>query len=260
MSHDARDALAAIAARAGARTKPTNLSYRGIHDNFERRSSFKQEGIPIDAYANPTHLYIRMRKQSGVLFATPRRDPVLNVGILIGQIAGRDVYVNEQGLGSPGRWIYSPEVVAALSSIDIGGDEQLTINLGGVNALLESRGADKDWARLRQLVALARILPAEPSPTAVDPQKLPEDLRPLVPLLLEWGKSDDVDRADLIQAAETDLLQQLVDRGRPHLTRIAQFLGQTEVQDSREAAALDDLAQAVMEAQQELRKRAGQRS
>jgi hypothetical protein len=252
---DARGALAEIAARAGVRTRDANMSYRTIRDNFDVRCNFKLDGFVFEVYANPSVLYVKLKIDSGVLFSTPRRNPILNVGLLLGQVAGRDVFVNPQGLGSPVPWIHSPEAVAALSSIEIGDEELLTVEMGGVDAILRSGGVNADWKRLQQLVALARIVPTGAADMLLNPQKVPEDLRDLFPLLARWAISDDVERSDLVSSAKTAALRRLVERTEPRLRRIAEFLGQPGVQDLNEAAALDALAQSVMEARQELTRR-----
>lgn len=255
MTPDAHQSLAEIAARARVRTRDANMSYRGIRDNFDLRSSFKIDGFRFEVYANPSLLYVQLKSASGVLFSTPRRDPILNIGLLLGQVAGRDVYVNAQGLGSPTPWIYGPEAIAALSSIEIGDEELLTAEMGGLVAILRSAGVDADWKRLQQLVALARILPAGAADRRLDPLKVPEDLRDVFPLLTRWAISDDVERSDLVGSAKTAALRRLVDRAEPRLRRIAEFLGQPGAQDLDEAVALDALAQSVMEARQELTRR-----
>jgi hypothetical protein len=228
------------------------LSIRGVWDNFERRCSFKSEGIRVEVYANPAYLNVWLHCESGVLFATPRPEP--SAMSLLGQVAGTDVYVSEQGLGSPIPWIHSPAAVEALRLIDIGEGEQLIVHIGGANALLRSDGPESDWNRLQRIIAFALTLPPGAEPEALDPLKVPEDLRKLLPLVAKWGKSDDAERGDLVEGARTASLERLVDHGKPLLARIAEFLGRPDVSDSNEAA-LDAFAQAVMEAEQELRRR-----
>ena len=61
-------------------------------------------------------------------------------------------------------------------------------------------------------------------PRQLDPQQVPEDLRPLVPLAQIWGIGDDVARADFIaraSAADREALQQAI---APHQARITAWL------------------------------------
>jgi len=146
---DAREALAEIAARAGVRTQPANMSVRGAWDTFERRCSFKSEGIRVDVYANPTLLSVWVHLPSPV------------------QVADSDA-------------------AEALKAIDIEDGEQLEVHIDGASALLRSAGAEPDWNRLHRLIAFMRTLPAAATPEALDPLKVPADLRKLLPLVAKW--------------------------------------------------------------------------
>ena len=202
-------------------------------------------------------MHIRLHSESEIAFSTPRPDPILGtLTSLLGQVAGRDVYVNAGGLWSPIPWIYSSAAVAALSAIDIEGGELLTVTGGGPFALVHSAGIDSDWRRLQQLVALARLLPNGTSQESLEPLSLPEELRDLVSLLSRWAISDDGERSDLVESAETADLRDLVDRVQPRLPRIAKFLGEAK-DHTEQASALEALAQSAMEAAHELKRRSG---
>ena len=251
---DGRESLKQIAARARVTTRPAMLIVRGGRDYFTVRCSFKSDDFRIAAYANTSQLYVVLNGDSGVVFSTPRQDPDLNVTSLLGQVAGRDVYMNGQGLGSPLDWIYGSDAVAALTSIEIGEEERLTVALNGLSALLLSAGGDADWERLRRLVALARVLPRGLKQAQLDRGLLPEDLRDLFFLLKRWGIPDDEERSAAVTSAKTETLERLVERAETRLARISAFLSETHG-DSAEATALDGLAQSVMEARQELNRR-----
>jgi hypothetical protein len=252
---DARESLKGIAARARTKTRPIRLSIRIVWDTFERRCNFELDGFRFEVFANRRLLFVELHSDSGVLFSTPRTYADLGIMSLLGQVAGRDMYVNEQGRGSPVPWIYSPDAVAALSSFEFEDEELLTVTLGGPQAIFASRGPEADWERLQKLAALARVLPPAPTEEPLDPQRLPEDLRDLFPLLARWAVPDDLERSDLVAEADTAALQELVDIAEPRLPVIASFLAAHGDEDSAEAFALDALAQCVMEARQELTKR-----
>jgi len=82
----------------------------------------------------------------------------------------------------------------------------------------------------------------------LDPNQVPELLRPLVPLAQVWGVGDDVDRADFTaraSAADREALQQAI---APHQARITAWLdsfGTNPMSD--EAAAFMYLQLAVEE-------------
>jgi hypothetical protein len=156
---DARQSLKEIAVRAHVKTGRANMSIRLIKDDFELRCTFKIAGLKCELYANPIFLYVIVHSKSSVLFATPRKSSIASTGLLLGKVAGRDVFVSTQGRGSPVPWINSPEAVAALTALELEREDLLTVALNGPHVLLRSAGADSDWERLEKLVALARILP-----------------------------------------------------------------------------------------------------
>jgi hypothetical protein len=231
------------------------MSVRGIDDNFDVRCEITIHKLRVEIYANPNNLNVVVHSDSGVVFSTPRPDATVNVVLLLGQVAGHDVYVIPQGRGSPIPWIYSREAVAALGSLDIKEEELLTVTMGGPEAILQSAGADADWKRLQLLVTLAQILPTGAADAPLDQQALPADLRDLYPLLARWSISDDVRRPNVVSGADTAELRSLVERVERRLPRIAKFLSEPAGRNSDAAAALDALAQSVVEAQHELRDR-----
>jgi hypothetical protein len=82
----------------------------------------------------------------------------------------------------------------------------------------------------------------------LDPEQVPELLRPMVPLAPFWGIGDDVDRADIIaraSAADRETLQQAI---APHQSRITAWLDSFGTDPmSDEAAAFMYLQLAVEE-------------
>ncbi len=256
LSPDARDLLSKISARHGARTRPSNLLVRGTPESFDRRSTFTVDGIRADAFANTSQLYVQIRCGSRVLFSTPGPDATMNLRHLLGHVAGHDVHVSDRGIGSPIPWIYSSAAVDALQSLGLGDTEQLAATIGGLSAILDARD-DSTVHRVDDLVAFARRLPdTVAQQTSIDPQRLPVDLRALIPLVTAWGLTDDDERSDRVENADRAPLRALVEQGHPHLNRIAEFLDAPGLPpDAVEVGALDAFAQAVMEAEHELRRR-----
>jgi hypothetical protein len=156
---DARKSLKEIAVRAHVKTGRANMTIRLIKDDFDMRCTFKIAGLKCEVYANPIFLYAIVHNKSSVLFATPLKSTIQSTGLPLGKVAGREVFVNTQGRGSPVPWIYSPEAVAALGSLELESEEMLTVAFNGPHALLRSAGPDSDRERLEKLVELARILP-----------------------------------------------------------------------------------------------------
>jgi hypothetical protein len=91
-------------------------------------------------------------------------------------------------------------------------------------------------------------LPAEP------PDDAPDELALLWPLVLRWAESDDALRERLIDNAADEDLRALTRAVRPMLTSIDAYLDRAA--DAAHAVPFGDLAQAAIEAEQVLVRRA----
>ncbi|HEY5013477.1 MAG TPA: hypothetical protein VIK61_12330 [Acidimicrobiia bacterium] len=85
------------------------------------------------------------------------------------------------------------------------------------------------------------------------PSDAPDDLKPLWPLVQQWGLGDDVDRGTLVETASNEALQTLVTAVEPALSAIDAYLDATG--DAQHAVPYGDLAQATIEARFELSRR-----
>jgi hypothetical protein len=101
------------------------------------------------------------------------------------------------------------------------------------------------------LVDLAESLPEDREP--VEDVDLPDALSALQPLIRSWAIADDQQRADEIEAAETDELRSLIAAVEPHLSAIDRLCLQDEAAPA--AHATGHLAEATLEARQELERR-----
>src|SRR5450756_1472911 len=126
---DARKSLKEIAVRAHVKTGRANMTIRLIQDDFDMRCTFKIAGLKCEVYANPIFFYAIVHNKSSVLFATPLKSTIQSTGLPLGKVAGREVFVNTQGRGSPVPWIYSPEAVAALGSLELESEELSLIHI-----------------------------------------------------------------------------------------------------------------------------------
>jgi hypothetical protein len=91
-------------------------------------------------------------------------------------------------------------------------------------------------------------LPASP------PSDAPPELATAWPLVCRWGASDDATRSDLLEHATVEELASLIESGRPLLPSINAYLDATG--NAEHAVPYGDFAQAVMEAEFELGRRA----
>jgi hypothetical protein len=86
------------------------------------------------------------------------------------------------------------------------------------------------------------------SPARLDPEKVPADLRPLVPLAQEWGIGDDLDRGVKIEQASPTERERLREAVAPHQERITAWLATVPADRmSDEAAAFMYLQLAIEE-------------
>ena len=81
----------------------------------------------------------------------------------------------------------------------------------------------------------------------LDPTKVPEDLRPLLPVIQEWGIGDDVDRGHKVDAATPEARQRLRDALTPHQDRITAWLNSFGQQLMPDEAAAFMYAQLALE-------------
>ena len=89
--------------------------------------------------------------------------------------------------------------------------------------------------------------------SAIAPGDAPAELAALWPLVLRWARGDDVQRVGLITAGGSADLAELSRQVRPLLSEIDAYLDRTG--DAERAVPFGDLAQAALEAEQELSRR-----
>ena len=90
--------------------------------------------------------------------------------------------------------------------------------------------------------------------SATPPEDTPAELAALWPLVLRWARGDDVQRVGMITTAPSEDLAELAQQVRPFLSDINAYLDRTG--DAERAVPFGDLAQAALEAEHELRRRA----
>ena len=93
------------------------------------------------------------------------------------------------------------------------------------------------------------------APPPHPPADAPAALASLWSLAVRWATGDDLDRERRIESATSDELRELRDAVRPLLGDIDRYLDQTH--DAAWALPFGDLAQAAIEADQELARRPG---
>ena len=152
------------------------------------------------------------------------------------------------------RVLHHPEVRAAILALCLESDESLKIYRHGISVYLRPRPNRPLTEALNTLAKLANELPPdETKPLPLN--DLPEQFRPLLPLIRKWGISDDPDRAELLEASSRRQLDALVRRVRPLFEAINEYLDGFADNVPASAAALGSLAEAVAEAELILKSR-----
>lgn len=91
---------------------------------------------------------------------------------------------------------------------------------------------------------------ADQEGVTIDPAKVPQELRDLIPLAKKWAIADDDERAALLRAAGNEEKKELVDKVWPRTQRIEQFSAQfkNEVPPPDEVVLFEMLLDTVEEA------------
>ncbi len=83
----------------------------------------------------------------------------------------------------------------------------------------------------------------------IDPLKVPEDLRDLLPLAKKWAIGDDVERSKFRESVSVEERKELFDEVSPKFDRVEQYCaaGRNEVPVPDEVVLLDMMSEAVAE-------------
>ena len=155
------------------------------------------------------------------------------------------VYVRNDDPEPPA--LQQPGVREAILALRLEPDESLRVYANGISAYLRPRPQQPLIEILQLLANLADQLPAdEKRPLPL--RELPDQFRPLIPLIRKWGIGDDADRTERLAQASRRQLQALVRRVSPLFESINAYLDTFDDNVPEAAAALGSLAEAAAEA------------
>lgn len=239
---------AAVERLTGVRDDPLARSFGFRRHGFDGRWYRRDAG---DEPPFTVHLGV----VTSIVFAANRPNPVVAATEPRGRVADLQIFVAPQ-LPAPDEWLAHDASARRLSQLELGPSERLAVQQNGVDLVLVPGGADRDLGRLDALAAFAAALPpVSARDERVDPSALPGPLRPLAPLLARWAVGDDLQRAERVERATIEELERLTAAVLPVLREIDAYLDRAGAPLPPAAAALGDLAQAALEAAQELRRR-----
>jgi hypothetical protein len=220
-----------------------------VADPFTHVVRFDRRGHPVAWSAGESHFLIEVEHPSGVVFAAGRPDLVVGAQRPAGDAGGVVVFEAANGGGEPlAAWMATHG--GTLSALDMRDEEQLLVAANRTTLIAEPRGLERDLERLDALCAMVDLLPGARAAEAL--VVLPADLEPLQPLLAQWAIDDDEQRALAIERASDRELAELWQAVGPQLDAIDHALQRV----NGRIAGLDSLAQAALEAERELGRRA----
>jgi hypothetical protein len=246
---EARAELGALARLVGVSVRDRNHHHPAVADPFTHVVRFDRRGHPVAWSAGESHFLIEVEHPSGVVFAAGRPDLVVGAQQPAGDAGGVAVFEAANGGGAPlAAWMATHG--GALSALDMRDEEQLLVAANRTTLITEPRGLEPDLERLDALCAMVDLLPGARAAEAL--VVLPADLEPLQPLLAQWAIDDDEQRALAIERASDRELAELWQAVGPQLDAIDHALQRV----NGRIAGLDSLAQAALEAERELGRRA----
>jgi hypothetical protein len=239
------------------------VGYFSLHCRFKRQGWTVECGAGTALRMNKVYyhtddlLSLRVRCVTSITVAIGGIDPVHVSRTPIASIGELQVSVNEGRIVESENWLNRAETKALLAGISLSHGERLFIWQNAAELFVMPAGTSVIWKRLDALFALLSTLPSQvQTRSRITKTDVPVALHPALPLLSRWALSDDHDRELRIGKARTRSLVVLRDTVVPLLGDIDAYLVGFGATTPESANRLGDLAQAAIEARQELNRRA----
>jgi hypothetical protein len=262
---NARSELREIASIEGCMIGALNHLHPLAAEPFDEVCRFAQDGRAISWATNGTRFLIEVGVSTSLTFAAGRPDVIVAASQPV-LLAGTTLIY--QTTNFPIAWPAASDqetlIAALIAALDLGSEEQLLVARNKTTLLVEPHGTESDSKRLASLLALVAALPPFHPPGSTgevveglrfDDAKIPSKLQGLLPMLRVWAVGDDQVRSERIRSAPDGDLRDLVGAVAPLLIEIDALIAAENGVGSDEAVLLGDLAQAVLEAKQELERR-----
>ncbi len=259
-----RAELAEVARRTKSRVREWNHLFPLAEAPFDRVCRFKRDNRSVAWATNSSLFLIDAAVSSSIVFAVGHPDQIVGASQPL-EVAGMTAIFRSDNW-SPAKWLSESANLDLVTALAVGATEQLLVAQNRASLLFEPRGIDADWARFEDLLSLLAALPPDEPPPGkgevvdgfrFDPAKVAPELRRLLPLLRKWASGDDEQRSNAIESASDDDLRKLAKAVTPELAAIDALIDSEGEPLSDEALHLGHLAEAALEAQQELETRAG---
>lgn len=226
---------------------------------FTEHIQFRRERLNIELLANEDYLALQVKAE------LPFQNFSINQG---DRRFGRFDFATEIKVGErrypvftrtgdltaqQNQLLHSTDFSNFVAELELTDGESFHVTRGGLDIYVKDRSFDDAERILRGVVSLVAKLEV-PAPI-LNFEKLPTIFHTLIPLLKIWAVSDDQQRANLIEKAESIELQEFIKEVAPFYGAINSYLdsfGEKELDES--AIALGRLAEAATEAKLRLAK------
>lgn len=260
---DPYEELEELAGRVRVRTRPLNLHFPGLPGgSFDRVCRFKLGNRRVEVATNGEWLLGEVEGATSLCFAVGEPDQVHFARHAVARVAGTTVFsLDPEPPDDLKAWLVQPETEELLRALSLTVGERMLISKNAVTAAFRPGGLDADFLRLDALVHFAAQLPPPDDVDDLvdglrfDAEQLPSPMRSLANLVRRWAAGDDEARAEQITAASDDELSQLVRNVHPHLGDIDRLFDQQLEPVADETVLIGRLAEAALEAEQELGRR-----
>jgi hypothetical protein len=255
---DGYDELEALGAHTGGRRRSLNLRDPLVPGGaLTTTVRFQRRARSCEIATNGSWMQLRMPIETSLCFAAVRPDPVLWLRRPVDPIGGVKVFVDTDGrmIDALGLWSGYEENARLLKLTALSGCEALRVARNGIAATFRAADVQRQLELVETLVDLAGSLPPDHVEGRAEDVRLSEDLSSLAPLLESWAIDGDQERTERIESADVRELTRLIAAVEPHLAAIDRLF--LEDQNAPAAEVTGRLAEACIEARQELGSRAG---
>ncbi len=246
--------LRELARRTGGRTRSIKVRWPELTAVLDTECRFTSQGQTVRWSTNREIFCIEVERETTLGLAAGRPCPWMAMTQSIGWVGRVKVFASRRESSSPRSWISQASNQTLLGNLRIEPNELLLIARNKTILVAEPAHIDADWERLENLLRLVSALPTASS-HQLDVSNYPPNLKKLSSLIGVWAISDDRLRADHIEAASNQELRRLAKAALPRLPDINEYLASVALEDAEAASLLDDVAQAAIEAANELRRR-----
>jgi hypothetical protein len=227
---------------------------------FSLHCRFTRNGLKIECGANEELVSFQVRCATAIAIAVGGQDPIRASTISIAPWRDLPAFVNVRLKAETVGWFNDSGTAALLAQMELVRRERLFVWRNAAELFVLPDDTSAMWKRLDIFCKLVHSLPPDSQlKPRISKADVPQDLGAAVPLLSRWAISDDQAREERIGRARTASLVALRDAIVPLLGRIDAYIDGFGPTPPESATRFGDLAQAAIEARQEVDRRSASR-